>query len=125
MAGELTITVVGNLANDPEIRHVAGGIAVVNLNVASTPRTYNKETNTWVDGDTVWVKCTAWRELAENIGQSLTKGTRLIVTGRLNNFDGILNRRLIHIDLLEPAHEGAVLFEVLTELLIGRRAHAA
>jgi single-strand DNA-binding protein len=83
MAGELTITVVGNLANDPEIRHVAGGIAVVNLNVASTPRTYNRETNTWVDGDTVWVKCTAWRELAENIGQSLTKGTRLIVTGRL------------------------------------------
>jgi single-strand DNA-binding protein len=51
--------------------------------VASTPRTYNRETNTWVDGDTVWVKCTAWRELAENIGQSLTKGTRLIVTGRL------------------------------------------
>lgn len=83
MAGELTITVVGNLANDPEVRHVAGGIAVVNLNVASTPRTYNKDTNTWVDGDTVWVKCTAWRELAENIGQSLTKGTRVIVTGRL------------------------------------------
>ena len=51
--------------------------------MASTPRTYNRETSTWVDGDTVWVKCTAWRELAENIGQSLTKGTRLIVTGRL------------------------------------------
>lgn len=83
MAGEVTITVVGNLANDPEIKNTNSGIAYVNLNVGSTPSKFNKDTSTWENGDTVWVRCTAWRELAENVSRSLTKGSRVIVTGRL------------------------------------------
>ena len=83
MAGELSITVVGNLANDPELRNTNSGIAFVGLNVASTPRTYNRNTSTWEDGETVLVRCTAWRDVADNVARSLTKGTRVIVTGRL------------------------------------------
>ena len=83
MAGELNVTIVGNLADDPELRYTQGGVAVVSVRVGSTPRTYNRQTNTWDDGETVWVRCTAWRELAENVSQSLTKGARVIVTGRL------------------------------------------
>jgi single-strand DNA-binding protein len=83
MAGELNVTIVGNLADDPELRYTQGGLAVVSVRVGSTPRTFNRQTNAWEDGETVWVRCTAWRELAENVAQSLTKGTRVIVTGRL------------------------------------------
>ena len=83
MAGEVSVTIVGNLADDPELRYTQGGVAVVSVRVGSTPRTLNRSTNEWVDGETVWVRCTAWRDLAENVAQSLTKGTRVIVTGRL------------------------------------------
>jgi len=83
MAGEVVLTIVGNLADDPELRYTQGGIAVVSVRVGSTPRTYNKNTSTWDDGETVWVRCTAWREAAENVAQSLTKGARVVVTGRL------------------------------------------
>jgi single-strand DNA-binding protein len=83
MAGEVSVTIVGNLADDPELRYTQGGVAVVSVRVGSTPRTLNRSTNEWVDGETVWVRCTAWREAAENIAQTLTKGTRVIVTGRL------------------------------------------
>jgi single-strand DNA-binding protein len=83
MAGEVTITVVGNIADDPELRYTQGGVAVASVRVASTPRMMNKQTNAWEDGETVWVRCTAWRELAENVAQSLTKGSRVVVTGRL------------------------------------------
>ena len=83
MAGEVNVTIVGNLGDDPELRYTQGGVAVVSVRVGSTPRTYNRNTNTWDDGETVWVRCTAWREVAENVAQSLTKGTRVIVTGRL------------------------------------------
>lgn len=83
MAGELNVTIVGNLADDPELRYTQGGIAVVSIRVGSTPRTYNKATSAWEDGETVWVRCTAWREVAENVAQSLTKGSRVVVTGRL------------------------------------------
>lgn len=83
MAGEVNVTVVGNLGADPELRYTQGGVAVVSVNVGSTPRTYNRTTNQWEDGETVWVRCTAWREVAENVAQSLTKGTRVVVTGRL------------------------------------------
>lgn len=83
MAGEVNVTVVGNLGADPELRYTQGGVAVVSVNVGSTPRTYNRTTNAWEDGETVWVRCTAWREVAENVAQSLTKGTRVVVTGRL------------------------------------------
>ena len=83
MAGEVNVTIVGNLADDPELRYTQGGIAVVSVRVGSTPRTLNRETNTWVDGETTWVRCTAWRDAAENIAKSLTKGSRVVVTGRL------------------------------------------
>jgi len=83
MAGEVSVTIVGNLADDPELRYTQGGVAVVSIRVGSTPRTFNRSTNEWVDGETVWVRCTAWREVAENVAQSLTKGARVVVTGRL------------------------------------------
>ena len=83
MAGEVSITIVGNLADDPELRYTQGGVAVASVRVGSTPRTFNRQTSEWVDGETVWVRCTAWRELAENVAQTLTKGTRVVVTGRL------------------------------------------
>jgi len=83
MAGEVSVTIVGNLADDPELRYTQGGVAVVSIRVGSTPRTMNRSTNEWVDGETVWVRCTAWREVAENVAQSLTKGSRVVVTGRL------------------------------------------
>ena len=83
MAGEVNVTIVGNLADDPELRYTQGGVAVVSVRVGSTPRTFNRQTNAWEDGETVWVRCTAWREVAENVAQSLTKGTRVVVTGRL------------------------------------------
>lgn len=83
MAGEVTVTIVGNLADDPELRYTQGGVAVVSVRVGSTPRQMNRQTNAWEDGETVWVRCTAWREVAENVAQTLTKGTRVIVTGRL------------------------------------------
>ena len=83
MAGEVNVTIVGNLADDPELRYTQGGVAVVSVRVGSTPRTFNRNTSAWEDGETVWVRCTAWREVAENVAQSLTKGTRVVVTGRL------------------------------------------
>ena len=85
MAGEVSITVVGNIADDPELRYTQGGVAVASVRVASTPRVLNRQTNAWEDGETVWVRCTAWRELAENVAQSLTKGSRVVVTGRLKS----------------------------------------
>ena len=83
MAGEVNVTIVGNLADDPELRYTQGGVAGVSVRVGSTPRTFNRTTSAWEDGETVWVRCTAWREVAENVAQSLTKGTRVVVTGRL------------------------------------------
>jgi len=82
-AGDVNVTVVGNLADDPQLRYTQGGIAVVSVRVGSTPRVMNRQTNQWEDGETLWVTCTAWREVAENIAQSLTKGTRVVVNGRL------------------------------------------
>lgn len=83
MAGEVNVTIVGNLADDPELRYTQGGVAVCSVRVGSTPRVMNRQTNAWEDGETVWVRCTAWRELAENVAQSLSKGTRVVVSGRL------------------------------------------
>lgn len=83
MAGETIITIVGNLTADPELRVTSGNHAVVNFTVASTPRNYDKTTNAWVDGDALFMRCTAWRELAEHIAGSLQKGSRIIAQGRL------------------------------------------
>lgn len=83
MAGETTITVIGNLTGDPELRFTASGAAVANFTVASTPRTFDRQANEWKDGETLFMRCSVWREAAENVAESLTKGTRVIVQGRL------------------------------------------
>jgi single-strand DNA-binding protein len=83
MAGETIITVIGNLTNDPELRFTANGAAVANFTVASTPRSFNKQTQQWEDGEGLFLRCTAWRQLAENAAESLIKGTRVMVSGRL------------------------------------------
>jgi single-strand DNA-binding protein len=83
MAGETIITVVGNLTADPELRVTSGNHAVVNFTVAATPRTFDKTANAWVDGESLFLRCTAWRELAEHIASSIQKGSRVIVQGRL------------------------------------------
>ncbi|ROS26254.1 single-stranded DNA-binding protein [Cellulomonas sp. PhB150] len=83
MAGETVITVIGNLTGDPELRFTPSGAAVANFTVASTPRTFDRQSNEWKDGDTLFMRCSIWREAAESVAESLTKGTRVIVTGRL------------------------------------------
>lgn len=89
MAGETTLTVTGNLTADPELKFTPGGHAVANFTVASTPRTFDKQTNEWVDGDPLFIRCSAWRTLAQNIVNSLGKGQRVTVVGtlRVRNFD--------------------------------------
>jgi single-strand DNA-binding protein len=81
--GDVNITVVGNLTADPELRFTPSGQAVANFTVASTSRFLDKQSNEWKDGDTIFLRCSVWRQYAENVAESLTKGTRVIVTGRL------------------------------------------
>ncbi|MGW0914677.1 single-stranded DNA-binding protein [Streptomyces sp. NPDC002784] len=83
MAGETVITIVGNLVDDPELRFTPAGVAVARFRVASTPRTFDKQTNEWKDGESLFLTCSAWRKLGENVAESLTKGMRVIVQGRL------------------------------------------
>src|SRR6266508_1251913 len=85
MSGETNITVIGNLVDDAELRFTASGAAVASFRIASTPRTFNKETNGWKDGETLWLTCSVWRDQAEHVAESLTKGMRVIVTGRLKS----------------------------------------
>lgn len=83
MAGESVLTIVGNLVADPELRFVPNGAAVANFTVASTPRTFDRQKNEWVDGQALFLRCNIWREAAENVAESLTRGSRVIVSGRL------------------------------------------
>jgi single-strand DNA-binding protein len=83
MAGETVITVVGNLTNDPELRFTPSGAAVAGFTVASTPRTLDRESGQWKDGDPLFLRCSVWRQYAENVAESLTKGMQVIVQGRL------------------------------------------
>ena len=83
MAGETTITIIGNLVDDPELRYTPNGAAVANFRVASTPRTFDKATNEWKDGEALFLSCSIWRQAAENVAESLTRGARVIVSGRL------------------------------------------
>lgn len=80
---ETTLTVVGNLTADPELRQTQSGVAVASFTVASTPRNFDRQANEWKDGEALFLRCSAWRDLATNINASLTKGSRVIVTGRL------------------------------------------
>lgn len=83
MAGETVTTIIGNLTGDPELRFTPSGAGVVNFTVASTPRVFDRQAQEYKDGDTLFMRCSQWREPAENVAESLTKGTRVIVTGRL------------------------------------------
>src|SRR6476619_1245469 len=83
MAGETVITVVGNLVDDPELRFTPSGAAVANFRIASTPRTLDRQTNEWKDGDALFLSCSVWRQAAENVAESLQKGMRVVVQGRL------------------------------------------
>ena len=82
-AGDVIVTIVGNLTGDPELRFTPSGAAVANFRVASTPRVLDKATNEWKDGEAFYISCNVWRQYAENVAESLNKGMRVIVTGRL------------------------------------------
>ncbi|RRR99751.1 single-stranded DNA-binding protein [Glycomyces terrestris] len=83
MAGETVITVIGNLVDDPELRYTPSGAAVAKFRIASTPRTFDRESNQWKDGEALFLTCSVWRQYAENVAESLSRGTRVIVQGRL------------------------------------------
>jgi single-strand DNA-binding protein len=83
MAGETPITVIGNLTADPELRFTPSGAAVANFTVASTPRTFDRQSNEWKDGESLFLNCSVWRQAAENAAESLVRGSRVIVSGRL------------------------------------------
>ena len=83
MAGETVITVVGNLTSDPELRYTQNGLAVANFTIASTPRTFDRAKNEWIDGEALFLRASVWREFAEHVAGSLTKGARVIASGRL------------------------------------------
>jgi single-strand DNA-binding protein len=103
--GETTITIIGNLTADPEIRVTNTGTAVASFTIASTPRVYDKATGAWKDGDALFMRCSAWRDLGEHAGDSLTKGQRVIATGRLKqrsyeDREGV-KRTVVELDLEE------------------------
>jgi single-strand DNA-binding protein len=83
MAGDTVITVIGNLTADPELRFTQSGAAVANFTVASTPRTFDRQSGEWKDGEALFLRCNVWRQAAENVAESLTRGSRVIVSGRL------------------------------------------
>ncbi|AAT90124.1 single-stranded DNA-binding protein [Leifsonia xyli subsp. xyli] len=83
MAGETVITVVGNLTSDPELRYTQNGLAVANFTIASTPRTFDRQANEWKDGEALFLRASVWRDFAEHVAGSLTKGSRVIAQGRL------------------------------------------
>lgn len=83
MAGETVITLIGNLVDDPELRFTPSGAAVAKFRVASTPRTFDRQSNEWKDGESLFLTCAVWRQAAENVAESLSRGTRVIVQGRL------------------------------------------
>lgn len=85
MAGETVVTIIGNLTNDPELRFTPSGAAVANFTVASTPRTFDRQANEWKDGETLFMRCSVWRDAAENVAESLQRGTRVLVSGRLRS----------------------------------------
>ncbi len=85
MAGDTIITIVGNLTGDPELRFTPSGAAVANFTIASTPRTFDRQSNEWKDGETLFMRCSVWREAAENVAESLTRGTAVIAQGRLQS----------------------------------------
>jgi len=105
MSNEPVITVVGNLTADPEIKFVPSGAAVANFTVASTPRSYDKNTKVWVDGEALFLRCSLWRDAAENVAESLSRGDRVILSGKLKQRsyekDGGDKRTVIEVEVEE------------------------
>lgn len=97
MSGETNVTIVGNLVDDPELRFTPGGVAVAGFRLASTPRFFDRQTNGWKDGETLFLSCNVWRQMAEHVMESLHKGQRIIVTGRLKqrSFEVDGNKRTV------------------------------
>jgi single-strand DNA-binding protein len=85
MAGDTVITVIGNLVDDPELRFTPSGKPVANFRIASTPRTFDRQANEWKDGETLWLSCAAWGPMGENVAETLQRGNRVIVQGRLKS----------------------------------------
>ena len=85
MAGDTVITIIGNLTADPELRFTPSGAAVANFTVASTPRQFDRQSNEWKDGETLFMRCSVWRDAAENVAESCQRGMRVIVSGRLKS----------------------------------------
>ncbi|WP_280202244.1 single-stranded DNA-binding protein [Nocardia cyriacigeorgica] len=85
MAGDTTVPLIGNLTADPEIRYTTAGVPVANFTVASTPRVFNRASGEWTDGEALFMRCVVWREMAENVAETLTRGSRVIVVGRLKS----------------------------------------
>jgi single-strand DNA-binding protein len=85
MAGDTVITIIGNITGDPELRFTPSGAAVANFTVASTPRAFDRQSNEWKDGETLFMRCSVWRDAAENVAESLQRGTRVLVSGRLKS----------------------------------------
>lgn len=85
MANETPLTLIGNLTNDPELRFTPSGSPVANFTVASTPKTFDRNSSEWKDGETLFMRCAVWKEAAENVAESLTKGTRVVIQGRLKS----------------------------------------
>jgi single-strand DNA-binding protein len=102
MAGETAITIIGNLVDNPELRFTKTGDAVARFRVASTPRYFDKNSNDWKDGEALFLSCTAWRQLAENIAESLTKGQRVVVQGNLkqNSYENREGEKRTVIDMI-------------------------
>ena len=108
MANEPIITIVGNLTTDPELRYVSSGTPVASFTVASTPRSLNRQTNQWEDGEAMFVRCSVWREYGENVAETLTKGMRVVVTGRLTvrsyEYNGEKHQRIeMQVDEVGPS----------------------
>ena len=107
--GDTPITVVGNLVADPELRFIPSGAAVANFRIASTPRTFNRETNQWEDGEALFLTCNCWRQMAGNVAESLTKGMRVVVTGKLRQRSYQTkegeNRTVFEVEVDEPLLE--------------------
>ncbi len=100
MAGDTTITIIGNLTADPELKFTSSGIAVAKFTVASTPRYMDRQTNEWKDGDALFMRCTVWRQPAEHVAESLQRGARVMVVGRLrqNNYETAQGEKRTSID---------------------------
>jgi single-strand DNA-binding protein len=127
MAGDTVITVIGNLTSDPELRWTPSGAAVANFTIASTPRTLDRETQEWKDGEALFLRCSVWREAAENAAESLTRGSRVMAQGRLKqrSFDTKEGEKRTVIELEVDEIGPSLRYATATVSKAARAGHAA